>query len=119
MTERAALFRELDYVVDRLHIKGHVGEWCLTNCHPDLFPHLEGCNTVICEQLNFWLSKYKYIFKHMNHLRFNFFLYIILETYNEMKCNKRFKLAESVYSEKFFAIKRPRSEFSDKETQDV
>lgn len=38
--------------VDRLHIKGHKQKWC----HPDNFKELNGTNTVICEQINYWLN---------------------------------------------------------------
>ena len=58
---------------DKLHFKGHVA--CLDTHHPDLFPELADINTEVCEQVNFWLSKYKYILKHMNFYRYNFFLY--------------------------------------------
>ncbi len=36
-------------------------------CHPDEYPDLKLVNTVICEQVNFWLGKFKHILKHMNH----------------------------------------------------
>ena len=82
--------KNVKYVVDKLHIQGHTEAWCLQNCHPKLFPDLEPVNTVICEQVNFWLGRYKYIVKHMNIYRFNFFLYIILNQYNKIKINGKF-----------------------------
>ena len=74
---RTNFFKDITFIVDRLHKQGHVGKWCLGNCHPKLFPELDGYNTQVCEQLNSWLSKYKYILKHMSLYRYNFFLYII------------------------------------------
>ena len=70
---RTSIFANINYVVDRLHIKEHVDPVCLKTCHPNLFPDLEGQNTEVCEQTNFWIGKYKYNCKHMNILRFNFF----------------------------------------------
>ena len=80
------------YVVDKLHIQGHTETWCHENCHPRLFPELERINTVVCEQINFWLGGYKHIMKHMNEIRYNFYLYIIFNEYNNIKINGKFKL---------------------------
>jgi hypothetical protein len=77
--------KNVKYVVDRLHIKGHKQKWCLKICHPDLFDDLNGTNTVVCEQINFWLGRFKHIMKHMNATRFNFFLYIILNEHNQLE----------------------------------
>ena len=65
----------------RLHMKGHTGDECKKNNDPALFPELEDTNTVVCEQVNFWLGKFKHILKHINFYRFNsltFFTLIIL-----------------------------------------
>jgi hypothetical protein len=48
--------KHVTYVVDRLHIKGHKQKWCQKLCHPDNFKELNGTNTVICEQINYWLN---------------------------------------------------------------
>jgi len=45
----------------------------------------EGVNMVICEQINFWISRFKHNVKHMNCYRFIYFIYIIFNHYNEMK----------------------------------
>ena len=55
--------------MDKLHIKDHVGAECKETCHPKLFPMLKDTNTVICEQINFWLGKFKHILKHMSFYR--------------------------------------------------
>ena len=39
-------------------------------------------NTFVCGQTNFWVSGYKHSTKHMNNVRFNFFLYIICNEFN-------------------------------------
>ena len=58
--------KNVTYIVDRLHIKGHTESWCLENCHPILFPEIDKINTVVCEQANFRLGNYRYIMKYMN-----------------------------------------------------
>jgi len=72
-TERLNRVKNIYYVVDRLHIVGHKQEWCKAECHPDLFEELNGVNTVIVEQIYAWLGKFKFMTKHMNLYRFNFF----------------------------------------------
>jgi hypothetical protein len=57
-----------------------------------IYPELLDQNTIICELVNFWLGKYKYITKQMNMNRFNFYLYIILNEYNKIKCDGKFSI---------------------------
>ena len=73
ISPRASILKDLIYVVDKLHIQGHVGQKCLKIFHPKLFPEIAPLNTVVCEQCNFWLGKYKFMLKHMNQYRFLFF----------------------------------------------
>ena len=84
-TQRLEDATKVKYIVDRLHIVGHSQTWCKDICHPDLYPDLKEVNTMICEQINFWLGRFKFIMKHMNQSRFNFFLYLILNQYNKLK----------------------------------
>ena len=49
-SDRAGCLKEVDYVVDKLHIKGHIGKNCKKFCHPDNFAELQPLNTVVCEQ---------------------------------------------------------------------
>ena len=65
-TERLESFSKYKFVVDKLHIQGHIELWCHQNCHPRLHPSLKSVNTVICEQVNVWLGGFKYAIKHMN-----------------------------------------------------
>ena len=87
------LFKKKVFVVDRLHIKGHVGRR-LNIFNPALYNQLDGKNTVVCENCNYWLGKYKYFTKHMNYLRFPFFLYIICSMWNKVKLEKKIKLTD-------------------------
>jgi tmRNA-binding protein len=73
------------HYVDKLHIKNHTDNWCLYNCDPNKVPELSELNTVVCEQINFWLSRFKYIVKHMNFVRYQFFLFNILSMHNREK----------------------------------
>ena len=82
-TERAKKLAETRIVVDRFHFKSHVDEWCREWCDPDLYDDLKDVNSSICEETNYWFSKYKYIFKHMNYERYHFLLYIVLDEFNE------------------------------------
>ena len=114
-TERLLKLKDTKYVVDKLHIQGHTERWCLENCHPKLFPELEPINTVVCEQLNFWLGRYKHIVKHMNIYRFNFFLYIILNEYNKIKINGKYEVCKTTS----FIKKKENSNLSNEEVIDI
>ena len=35
----------MSYVVDRMHFKGHVDQWCRKNCDPDKLPAMEMVHT--------------------------------------------------------------------------
>jgi len=89
-----------------LHIKGHKENWCLNNCHPDLFPEVKDVNTVICEQINYWLNNFKYILKHMNRERYVFFLSILLREFNTMKLEGKYNILKSVPEYKSVQVKR-------------
>jgi hypothetical protein len=80
------------YVVDKLHIQGHTETWCHKNCHPNLFPELEEINTIVCEQINFTLGRYKYILKHMNSEHFSFYTYILFNELNKIKIDGKYDL---------------------------
>ena len=75
---------DIEFIVDKLHIKGHKGDYCYSNCHPDLFPAVKNLNSVVCEQKNYWLGGYKHAMKHMTYYKYNFFLFIICDEYNKM-----------------------------------
>jgi hypothetical protein len=99
-------FDNKKYVVDKLHMKGHTGVGCRQNNDPPLFPELDDCNTVVCEQVNFWLGKFKHILKHMSFFRFNFFLYIILDVYNQVKLQNVINIADAIFFDKTDPSKR-------------
>jgi len=83
-------FSKKTFVVDKLHIQGHVDEWCRINCDPIWYPQILAANTVVCEQINYWIGKYKYIMKHMNSDRYNFYMYILFNEYNKLKVNGKY-----------------------------
>lgn len=71
------------FIIDKFHFTNHTEAYCKKNCDPRECS--EGVNTVVCEQINFWISKYKHIVKHMNSIRYIFFIFIIFDYFNEMK----------------------------------
>jgi hypothetical protein len=101
----AKLFNNLHYVVDRLHIQGHIGAKCLMRNHPANFPELKGVNTMVCEQSNFWVSGFKTPTKHMNHVRYPFFFYIIFDEYNTIKIEGKINVFEA-FKQRLTAKKR-------------
>ena len=84
-SERAAFLKDIRLAIDRLHFGNHKDKWCRENLNPNNIKELDETNTVVCEETNFWLSGYKHILKHMNHQRFHFFLFLILNMYNGTK----------------------------------
>ena len=75
---------------------------------PKIFPnYLQPLNTVVCKQKNSWLGKYKYSLKHMSMHRFNFFVYIICDEYNQLNIeNKLGFILNHDISEKSDMLKR-------------
>ena len=93
------------FVIDRLHAQGHV-EICKEIYHPSLYKELENCNTMICEQRNYWISSFKHITKHMNQYRFNFFIFVIFNYYNEIKSEGIINITKAVDITTFESHKR-------------
>ena len=52
------LFVGLKKAVDKLHFRGHRGEYCQKSCDPFALKELEGVNTPVCEQTFSWMNKY-------------------------------------------------------------
>jgi len=53
--------------------------------HPRLYLEIYICNSMICDQRNYWIRGFKHSVKHMNQYRFNFFFYKSFDYYNEIK----------------------------------
>ena len=73
--------------VDKLHIRNHVGKWCLENCDPTKEKRLDKVNSVVCEQKFSSTNKFKNV-KTMNSQHFNLYLLYVLDTGN-LKLLKR------------------------------
>ena len=57
----------------------------------DLF--YKGINTSVTEETNYYIGRFKHIFKHMNYPRFHFMLYIICDEFNRYKLiQKKYKV---------------------------
>ena len=41
LTNTARRLAEMNYVVDRMHFKGHIDQWCRENCDPDKLEGME------------------------------------------------------------------------------
>jgi hypothetical protein len=65
-----------------VYIKNHVRDDCHQVYNADLHKELVSVNSVFCEEVNYWFGIYKHARKHMNFIRFNYFMYIILNLYN-------------------------------------
>lgn len=96
VTRRLKLLNSKTFVIDKLHIRGHKEASCNPMCNPDKYPDLLHANTVICEQINFWLNNFKYILKHMNRQRYLFFLSIILREFNQIKVSGKYDILKQV-----------------------
>ena len=77
-SKRGEILSTSNFLIDRLHIKNHVREDCHRNYNIDLHIELLNINSVVCEEINCCFGLYKHAMKHMNSIRFNFFMYIIL-----------------------------------------
>jgi hypothetical protein len=81
---RLKKLEKIKFSIDRLHIHNHTRKIC-QEYNSDKHKELKGINSVVCEETNYWFSGFKHIMKHMNYERFNFYLYIIFNSYNEEK----------------------------------
>lgn len=105
-SERLSNFVKKKFAVDKMHIKGHTETWCLENCNPYNFKELNEINTMVCEQINFTLGRYKYIMKHMSSGVYNFYLYIVLNELNKIKINGHFAAFNSFQNQTSTSTKR-------------
>jgi hypothetical protein len=87
-TKRFEELKKMSVLVDRFHFKSHNDSYCKQKCNPNKFNELVGVNTSVAEQINSWFSRYRFT-KYMNQERFNFFLFIIFDMYNEEKISRR------------------------------
>jgi hypothetical protein len=79
--------KKLELVCDRFHWRNHTGEWCKRNVNPKNSTKLgPKTNTEAAENTFVWLSKYKFIFKHMNKARFNFTMLWLFHERNQWLC---------------------------------
>ena len=81
-------FPNMKYITDYMHSDGHVDEWCLQNCHPDVPVNkalLEGVNTSICEQTFRITNRFKFMVQHMHRWTAKKIVHEIAESRNDMK----------------------------------
>ena len=58
LSDCCVCLQDVDFIVDKLHFKGHIGKNCKKFCHSDNFPCFKSLNSVVSEQKLFWLRKY-------------------------------------------------------------
>ena len=63
---------------------------------------------MICEQRNSWISQYSSQSKHMGYEKFQFWMYIIFDTYNEITIEGRLTIANYFIGNKAEYRKRKR-----------
>lgn len=77
---------ELSWILDRFHVRGHRDSWCLSRCHPDLFPEItRGMNTSACESINHIIGRHKYVYRVMSPGIRYFFLQEVVESRNTLQ----------------------------------
>ena len=84
-SSRSKILSNTKVVVDRFHYKTHVDGYCSLNNNPHSISDLDGINTSVCEQTNFWFGLYKHILKHMNYEHFHFIIFILCNEFNKEK----------------------------------
>ncbi|XP_044168316.1 uncharacterized protein LOC122952504 [Acropora millepora] len=82
LTAVAERLANMDMVIDKMHFRNHVDNWCKTNCNPYDRKDLDGVDTEVCEQTFSWLSQYGKITRHMNQNRFIFYIVNLCELRN-------------------------------------
>lgn len=79
-SDRSQILMSTIYIVDRFHFENHAltDTYCMEHCDASKYEELEKINTSVSEEINYWLSGYKFLLKHMNYERFHFLLFIFL-----------------------------------------
>ena len=61
------LLSEIDWRIDIMHIKGHIGSNCQGGMYdPREDPEMKCINTEVAEQENYWLGGYKHMNMHQD-----------------------------------------------------
>ena len=78
-------YPRVQYIIDKMHAKGHVDKWCLENCHPDVPKNAEaicGVRTPACETVNSVLGRHKFALRHMRERTASFFMHEVIQVRN-------------------------------------
>lgn len=84
---RRLAFPRMHYIIDKLHAKGHVDEWCKQHCNPSVPQNAEliaGVKTSMCETVNSVIGRHKYMLRHMRGLTGAFFMHEVFEIRNAL-----------------------------------
>lgn len=73
----------MNYIIDRLHAKGHVDEWCKQNCHPEAPENValvDGVKTSQAERANSVIGRHKYVLRHIKGLPASFYMQEVIQS---------------------------------------
>ncbi len=77
------IWRDINKIIDTLHIKNHVDKRCQEKYSPDsLKTENPDYNTMVCEQTFSWLSRYKRIVCAMPKVHHHFYLHRMIKRRN-------------------------------------
>ncbi|KXJ06830.1 uncharacterized protein LOC114576501 [Exaiptasia diaphana] len=82
LTEQTKTLRDIEIVVDKMHMRGHVDPWCKKHCDSRKIEELAEVDTEVCEQSFSWLSLYKKMTRKMNQEHFMFLVLYLLHLHN-------------------------------------
>ena len=78
-------YPRIQYIIDKMHAKGHVDKWCIENCHPDVPKNAEairGVCTPACEIVNSVVGRHKFALRHMRRRTASFFMHEVIQVRN-------------------------------------
>lgn len=82
---RRLAFPHVQYIIDKMHARGHVDQWCKANCHPEVPSNAEairGLKTPACETKNSVLGRHKFALRHMRKRTASFYLLELIDVRN-------------------------------------
>lgn len=77
------LSKHTQMAVDAFHFPGHVDKYCREHMDPKRDPQIAAINTIVCEEVFSWLSRYSGMLRYMNKSHYLFFILCVVDTHNE------------------------------------
>ena len=76
-------------VVDKFHMRGHVGDWCRANVNAKRWPQLDNANTSVSEQQFRLRARFAPLVRGMNEQHFNLTCFMICKSRQDWHLNNR------------------------------